>query len=729
MAMTSPQSLDAQLRAARSALEAGDLPRAEAGFRAILAREPAHAAALHLLGRVAMNSGRGEEALDLLRRAVVAAPDLAAAHADLGRLLAGSNQLDVAAESLRKAVSLRPNDADLSDLGYVLNAAGRADEAVEVLRRALELNPTHVLAHCNLGAAERSRRNFAEAAKHYAKAASLRPKMLEARFFEGICRADAGDVTGAHAAWERAFKIQPATAPILRDIATVLQRAGHAEESVRYLRQATQLAPTDAAAWRLLAGALSAAADHAGAEAAARQVLRLNPNLHEARLDLAVALHDQLRYDDAAAELREYLRHDPNSARAHANLGEAISLAAPDGSRDEEAIALCRRATELDPKDVNLHHHLVQVLIRSCRPTEAAAAARRAVEVAPNDAEAVLNLGVALQENLEFEPALATMRRAIEMNPHHDPALLMLGMVLLRHGQYEEGFRLYEHRPKLPPIGLVPWDGSPLNGRPIVLRTEQGYGDAIHFVRYATVIQQLGGQPIVLCHPDLARLFATVPGVDQIVSDVANLKDVKLEAPLMSLPHLLGTRLDNVPATVPYFFPPTPQRQELIDTLSSAQGQPRIGLVWSGNPLYANNRRRSVPLEMFRAFIDAVPHAKFYSLQVGSVVERDRAQIDSLGLISLAKMLGDFTDTAWVINQLDLLITVDTSVAHLAGALGRPVWAMLAWSSDWRWLIEREDNPWYPTMRLFTQASPTDWPAIVDRIARELAARFKGKSA
>src|SRR3954452_10207841 len=242
MTMTSPQSVDAQLRAPRSALDAGDLARAESAARAVLQQDPSHGSALHLLGRIAMSSGRGPEAVDLLRRAVAAAPDLAAAHADLGRLLAGANPLDAAAASLRAAVALKPTDTDLSDLGYVLLAAGHADESVEVLHRALELNPTYVLAHCNLGAAERGRKNYGQAAAHYAKAASLNPKLLEAHAFEGMARAEASDFAGAISAWDRMLQLRP-PAPVLRDIAALLRRSDRPRDALPYLRKAIELDP------------------------------------------------------------------------------------------------------------------------------------------------------------------------------------------------------------------------------------------------------------------------------------------------------------------------------------------------------------------------------------------------------------------------------------------------------------------------------------------------------
>jgi tetratricopeptide (TPR) repeat protein len=725
MAMTSGPSIDSQLRIARLAMEAGNLPRAESACREVLGREPENAAALHMLGRIAMSSGRGPEALDLLRRAVAAAPALAAAHADLGRLLVAGGQLEAAIESLRRALSLRPTDADLSDLGYILLAAGRAEESVEVLRQALKLNPTHVLAHCNLGAAERARKNFAEAAAHYAKAAALRPKMLEAHAFEGLCRAEAGDLAAARAAWERMLRLGP-PAPVLRDIGNLLRRLGRAADAVPYLRKATQLDPRDAPTWQALSSALAVDKQFADAEAAARQALQLKPDLHEAHLDLGVALHRLDRHEEAAAEYRAYLQHHPESSAALANLAEVVSLA---GDSDA-AIALCRRAIELAPREIGPHKNLVAVLLRALRPADAVEVARQLVTITEGSveqsADALATLAVALHESGASDQATSALREAIRINPDDDAARMNLGMLLLGRGELEEGFAQYEHREKPKPRpGLRPWDGSPTSGPGVLLRAEQGFGDTIQFVRYAPLVAARagGGRVVVECPDLLRRLLSTAPAVDQIVTNLSPVAGVEYEASLVSLPHLIGTTLEDIPAKVPYLFPPKTTSEPFARALSregAAATERRIGMVWAGNPKFGNDRRRSIRIDMLRP-ITSASGARFFSLQVGGAARRDSAAMRDMGITSLAEWLTDFCETAWAITQLDLVITVDTAVAHLAGALGKPVWVMLPSNPDWRWLRDREDTAWYPTMRLFRQRTIGDWQEVIDRVENALA--------
>jgi len=357
------------------------------------------------------------------------------------------------------------------------------------------------------------------------------------------------------------------------------------------------------------------------------------------------------------------------------------------------------------------------------RPGEAVEVARRALAVAPDLSEMHVALGAALLEaNPGIDGPVAALRHAIELDPRNELAHVNLGMVLLGAGNLADGFREYEHREKPEPRPeLRPWDGSPTNGRGILLRAEQGFGDSIHFVRYAPLVAERtgGGRIVVECPDLLRRLLQTTPGVDQVVSSLGPLPGVELQASLVSLPHLFGTTLADIPARVPYLFPPPTSNPEFARTLArdpTAPGQRRIGLVWAGNPKFGNDRRRSIPIPMLQPIV-GLADARFYSLQVGAAAKRDADAMRELGIVSLAPWLTDFCETAWAITQLDLVISVDTAVAHLAGALGKPVWLMLPSNPDWRWLRDREDSVWYPTMRLFRQREIGDWPDVIARVA------------
>lgn len=312
-----------------------------------------------------------------------------------------------------------------------------------------------------------------------------------------------------------------------------------------------------------------------------------------------------------------------------------------------------------------------------------------------------------------------------------DMVLAGMGGSLFKAGYLREGFRAWEtrfldpgylEREGIPrqgrwPLDVPPWAGpeEPLDGKTVLLWTEQGYGDAIQFIRYAPMVADLGARVIVGCQPELQRLFRTVKGVDAVYT-LSELRQAHYDyhAPVLSLPYLFGTTVETIPATVPYVTAPAGASASL-----DAEGPLKVGLAWAGHPRQSEDARRSMPLRMMRPLL-SLPGIDWYSLQVGAA----SAQINVLGLSGivqdLSPRLHDFADTAAVIDQLDLVVTVDTSVAHLAGALGKPVWILLAHDADWRWMEYRLDSPWYPTARLFRQPWPGNWMSVIEDVREAL---------
>jgi glycosyltransferase involved in cell wall biosynthesis len=303
-------------------------------------------------------------------------------------------------------------------------------------------------------------------------------------------------------------------------------------------------------------------------------------------------------------------------------------------------------------------------------------------------------------------------------------------------GDLAKGFEEYEWRWRTSDMAKskldVPqpeWDGSPLDGRIIFLYAEQGLGDTLQFARYAPMVAERGGRVILECQSEIASLLRGLAGVEQVVVRGEQRPPFDVHASLLSLPHLLGTTLETVPAEIPYLTV-DPARVaawgEYLD--AEAEAGLRVGLVWGGNPDHKADRRRSISLDAL-APLAQVPGVHFFALQKGPAAVQADTPPEGLKLTNLGPLLGDFVDTAAVLEHLDLVITVDTSVAHLAGALGRPFWGLLAVAPDWRWLLEREDSPWYPTARLFRQESFGDWSAVVERVAKSLAELAPAKSA
>jgi hypothetical protein len=298
-----------------------------------------------------------------------------------------------------------------------------------------------------------------------------------------------------------------------------------------------------------------------------------------------------------------------------------------------------------------------------------------------------------------------------------DQLHLAVAQHLLARGRFPEGWKEFEWRWKagevsLTPFAQPPWDGSPLEGRRILLWAEQGLGDSIQFIRYAPLVKRGGGTVLVECQPRLASLLASAPGVDQVVAFGGALPEFDVHLPLQSLPRALGTTLETIPAEVPYLSV-APALIERWRARMGHAGTFRVGLAWAGNPSQANDRNRSMPGEHFAALAE-IPGCALYSLQAGP-----RAG-ELSGVTSLGPEFREVADTAAAILNLELVISVDTMVAHLAGALDVPVWTLLSAAADYRWLLEREDSPWYPGMRLFRQARLGDWKELVERVAEAL---------
>jgi Flp pilus assembly protein TadD len=389
----------------------------------------------------------------------------------------------------------------------------------------------------------------------------------------------------------------------------------------------------------------------------------------------------------------------------------------------DEAIAAFRQCVALQPEFPNARYHLGVALGDAEKFEDARARLTQVIEAEPENAQVHNSLGfVASQQRQPFE-AIHCFERAIELQPNYAQAHVNLGMSLLKIGDYPRGFAEYEWRPlngfRCP---HPKWDGHPIPDKTLLIYAEQGAGDAIQFARYLPLVAERCKSLILACPADLTPIFATIPGVAQIrEKEKIGVAEFDTYLPLLSLPHVFGTTLDSIPATVPYVdAAAVSRRKENPALLLSASEYPRIGIVWAGSPTNRTDRHRSCPLNEFLPIL-TIPEINFYSLQKG---ERHKDLDDLPSHIRVQNMepqLGDFGDLAVIIEQLDLVITVDTSVAHTAGALGKPVWTLLGHVADWRWMLDGVTTPWYPTMRLFRQTRPGHWTGAIERVAEALS--------
>lgn len=524
-----------------------------------------------------------------------------------------------------------------------------------------------------------------------ARAAPTSSPALDAKLDQARAHEAAGRVGKAEALYRQILRKNGRHPGALQALAVIARRAGHAARAVQLLSRAVDAAPDDAAL----------------------------------RCDVGNALKALGRTDEALDHHRRMVALLPNSPEALSNLGTTCAKA---GLCDEAFVHL-ERATALDPGNAELHHNLGNGLIAAGRFEDAAEAFQRAVSISPNHVRARTNLGVACKELGRLEDAMRHFAAALEVAPGDVDAGWNLGLARLMAGDWRAGWEAYEGRRRIPGFAMrrldrPAWDGAPLAGRSLLVHAEQGLGDTVQFARYLALLDGADGEVFFWCQDALAPLLSRQAGTVGSVSDPPPRTD--LHAPLLSLPHLLGVAPPLVPEPAAYLRA-EPERVERWSALLD-RGALNVGIAWQGRPDYAADARRSIPLRHF-APIAARRNARLASLQLGHGAEQ-------LGTVDWRDRIrefgpdfdgdGAFRDSAAVIAGLDLVITSDSAIAHLAGALGATVWLALAHVPDWRWGLRGETTPWYPTMRLFRQDRPGDWDGVFDRITAALGAYSAG---
>jgi Tfp pilus assembly protein PilF len=526
----------------------------------------------------------------------------------------------------------------------------------------------------------------------------------------------AGQLREAERFYRQILAQEPQHAGALHHLGVLANQVGKREIAVELIRRAVAANPNNPDACCNLGNALKDVGRIDEAIAAYRQAIALSPNLAEAHNNLGNALRDKKQLDEAIAELRHAIALNSNSAEAHCNLGNVLI----DKGRLEEAIAVLRRALELKPNFPEAYYNLGIALRDNGRLDEAIAAYRRAISLRPQFAEAHSNLGISVKDKGNFEEAIAEYRKAIALKPDYVDAHWNLAVALLSTGQFAEGWEEFEWRLRKPSLKVARhfpqpiWNGEDIPNQTLLIYPEGGFGDALNFIRLVPLIAARAGKIIIELHPDLMQLFADVPGVSQWVARGEALPAFDRRISLSSLPRILGIRAQRVPNSVPYLRAPR-TAVESWKARIPRDGTKNIGLCWAGSRAEVSRRSREIGI---LAPLAQVAGVRYFSLQKGP--ETDQPRPEGLEIIDHTQELGDFADTAALIENLDLVISVDTSVAHLAGALAKPVWTLIPNRPDFRWLVDRSDSPWYPTMRLFRQNIGEDWNPAVARLVDAL---------
>ncbi|MFQ5936832.1 MAG: tetratricopeptide repeat protein [Acidiferrobacterales bacterium] len=496
-------------------------------------------------------------------------------------------------------------------------------------------------------------------------------------------------------------------------------RAGRLQEAEALYRRVLAREPDHADALHLLGVIAHQVGQHENAVALIEQAVARNPDSPEYHNGLGEALHALGQHDRALDAYGRACTLNPRYADAHCNRGIALHAQ----GKLTDAVSAFEKAAAVSPDSAEAHYNLANVLHEVGEFERAVAAYQVAIQRSPNDPDIYNNLGVALADQLKLNDAFAAFDQSLALQPDFAQAHSNKGMALLLTGRFEEGWREYAWRMpwvEYKHIRTVRWDGQAFAGKTLLVHTEQGIGDSIQFCRYLPMVKTRGGRVLLACQPAMQRLLQGLPGVDAWVGDPKTLSaDVVFDfyCPLLNIPGLFDTKLESIPAEVPYLR----VDPGLIATWKQRIDPQRynVGLCWAGRPTNRNDQNRSTTLAAFAPLARA-NGVVFYSLQKGVATEQAAHPPAGMTFVDITSELNDFADTAALIANLDLVIAVDTAVAHLAGALAKPVWVVLTYCADWRWLLDREDSPWYPTMRLFRQPHPGDWDAPMQRVAGEL---------
>jgi tetratricopeptide (TPR) repeat protein len=554
-----------------------------------------------------------------------------------------------------------------------------------------------------------------------------RASVLHTSLHEAISLLSRGQSREALAKVTKALKLQPGHVAALNIAGACSHRLGKLKEAEAYWRRALKEDPDFADAHNNLGILFNQTKRFPEAEAAWRRAVKIRPDHADAHNNLGNLLNQTQRFSEAEAAWRRALEIRPDHANAHNNLGNLLNAT----KRISEAEAAYRRALEIQPNHANAHNNLGNLLKQTKRFPEAEAAYLHALTFQPDHADARNNLGSLLKQLRRFAEAEAVYRRALEIRPDHAEACYNLGALLLHTGRLSEGWPLHEARYHeampgriVPPsLAYAQWQGESLENKSILVHCEQGFGDQIQFVRYLASLKAMGASRVTLiCSAPLLPLFEGIAGADVVLTtdEVAKAPAHDYWIFLLSLPLHLATTLDSIPATIPYL-------KANLDRLGAWRARLpaadlRIGLVWAGNAAQNNDANRSLPGLATLAPLWDIPGVHFVSLQKGQGEDEAAASQPGPLLTHVGSDIKDFADSAAIVAQLDLVICVDTAIAHLAGALGTPCWVLLpSVNAAWRWLDERTDSPWYPgTMRLFRQRDLDDWAPTILEVAQAL---------
>ncbi len=615
-------------------------------------------------------------------------------------------------------VDLNSKLENILQKAYELHQARDLTAAAELYDKILEHQPENVGVTFLLGTLNLQVKDFDSANMFLSKSIELKPDLVAAHNNLGTVLQEQNRLNEAVVCFNHAIALQPNYADAHYNLGNTLKRQGKLDKAVESYRQAIISRPDYVDAHYNLGNALKEQHKPDKAVESYKRTIMLSPDHAMAHGNLGSVLQELGKRDEAIESYRRSIALKPDYAMAYCNLGSALQ----ESGRLCEAMENYNRAISLKPDYVMAHSNLGSAFQESGDLEEAITNYKKAIMLNPNYVMAHSNLGSALQELGKVEEAITSYDLGIAINPDEAIAHKNKSIALLLTENFKEGWPEYEWRLKTKDHRLrnflkPRWDGSPLNGKSILVHAEQGFGDTIQFVRYLPMVKAQGARVIFECRQELLRLLKNCDGIDKIIERTFdNEPPVQFDVhiPMLSLPGFFGTTMNSIPSDVPYIIADPVLVDQWRMRFDHDDGI-KIGIVWAGNQTFKNYYNRSCSLLDF-AVLGEVPGISFYSLQKGPASAEISNPPDGMKIINLENCLNDFADTAAVMQNLDLVISTDTAVVHLAGAIGKPVWVLLHSAPDWRWFLERKDCPWYPEMRLFRQSQLNNWTNVLEQV-------------
>ncbi|TWH47592.1 tetratricopeptide repeat protein [Sporomusa sp. KB1] len=628
---------------------------------------------------------------------------------------------------LREAIAIWPKDVNVYCLlGNVLNRQGRSADAIHCYQQGLAICPDSAATWYNLGTALLAVPRLSEAVRALRQAIALQPDFAGAYINLGYALEEQGLSEEALQCYQQGLASCPDSADLWYNLGAALLAVPRLSEAIVALRQAIALQPDFLYAYICLGNALKEQDLPEEAIRCYQQGLAIYPGNAELWYNLGTDLLAEARLPEAVQALQQAIALQPDFDDAYTNLGNALE----EQGLSQGAVRCYQQGLAVCSDNVQLWYNLGTLFTELQRLPEAVKALQQAVALQPDFADAYANLGNALQSQGKPEDAIAAYDRAIALKTDKLELYCDRSLAILLSGDLARGFAEFRWRTKVDRYRHAyewwddqpQWRGENFTGKRLLVYDEQGFGDVLQFCRYLPLVKARGGSVQFSTKQPLLHLFANFPGIDELVEHTAAAiarTQFDLVVPLLSLPHILGTTLRTIPASVPYLTVEHSCVAAWKNKVNGRESDLRVGLVWAGNPGNIPGRIRTCGLKAMSMLAD-IPGVTYYSLQTGEAASEANTPPPGMCLIDLTDDIADFADTAALIMNLDLVLSVDTAAAHLAGALSKPVWTLLPSAGDWRWLLARNDTPWYPTMRLFRQSAPGDWSGVMTAVAQEL---------